>query len=303
MRVAFLFFIASFFVHPVVGQYQIGIIPRVSPDKKVTQKIGFTTVEISYGSPSVNNRPVWGKLVPYNKVWRAGANNATTIELTSPLKINGNVLDSGQYSFSLLPKKNDKWTAIFNKVSKQWGTFNYDEKEDALRVEVTPKESGFKTEKLSYTINQTGYKYGSFSLFWDFMEVEIPFETNYLTAFEQKIEERASGQPGHIKWISYMRGAEHLEQIGSKIKLALKWIDQAETMMNSTSEWNKQYYPRPYVQGHLYWIKAKILAWDNNFSGAVESVDLLKNLKKSGFYDTNNKSEGIGKLYDQWKKK
>lgn len=290
-------------IQTVFGQYQIGVIPRVSPDKMIYQKIGYTEIEIRYGSPSVNDRLIWGALVPFDKVWRAGANSATTIEFRSPVNINGITLDSSKYAFFLIPKENDKWTAVFNKKSKQWGAFKYDEKEDALRLEVNPRTTKFKTEKLTYTINQTGFKHGSIILSWGFIEIEIPFETNYLTEFEQIIESRANAQPEHIKWIPYLQGAEHLEEIKANIELAKKWINNAETIMNSTHDWNDQFYPRQYTEGHLYWTKAKVLAWDNNFSEAVVYIDKLKKLEQTTFFDRKNEIEEIDLHYAIWKNK
>jgi hypothetical protein len=303
MKKSYSLIILCLFVQTMYGQYQIGIIPRVSPDKMVFQKIGYTEVEIKYGSPSVKDRPIWGELVPYEKVWRAGANSATTVEFRTSVNIGGMTLDSGKYAFFLIPKENDKWTAVFNKKAKQWGAFRYKEKEDALRVEVSPRTTNFKTENLTYTINQTGFKYGSITCSWGFMEIEVPFETNYLNEFKEEIEGRASLQPAYIKWIPYIQGAEHLEQINDSMDLAKRWIDQAEKIMNSTEEWNKQFYPRQYVEGHLYWTKAKILAWNKNYAEAVKYVDQLKNLKEPTFYDKKNEREGIDLLYESWKKK
>lgn len=290
-----------FLFQTLFGQYQIGIIPRASPDKKIYQKIGYSEIEIQYGSPSVNNRKVWGELVPYNKVWRAGANSATTIEFQSPIIIDGQILDSGKYSFFIIPKEKDTWTVIFNKVSKQWGAFSYSDKEDAIRLEISPRITNHKAENLGYTIHQTGFKYGSITLSWDFIEVEVPFETNYLSEFEEEIESRVNLQPEYIKWIPYLQGAEHLTQINDRMELAKKWISKSEKIMNSTEKWNDQFYPRQYVEGHLYWIKANILAWNNDYVGAIEYIDKLKGLKQTSFYDKKNKTERIDLQYKSWK--
>ena len=294
---------AILFGFNVNAQYQIGLVPRISPDRAVSQKIGYAEVEINYGSPAIKNRQIWGHLVPYDKVWRAGANNATTIEFNNNVIINNQQLDSGKYSFFLIPKENDKWTVVFNKVSKQWGAFKYNKKEDALRFEVSPKQTKFKTESLSYTINQTGFKYGSIILSWDFIEINVPFETNYLTEFEKEIESRVNKQPEYIKWIPYIQGAEHLEQINDNIELAKKWIAKAEKIMNSTHDWNDQFYPRQYVKGHLYWTKAKISAWDSDYIEAIEYVDKLKKMEDSTYYDKKNEREGIDTFYNIWKEK
>lgn len=285
------------------SQYQIGIIPRVSPDRMVYQKIGYTALEIRYGSPSVQDRAIWGELVPYGKVWRAGANAATTVEFSTAVRIGGQLLDSGTYAFFVLPQEADKWTIIFNKTAKQWGAFKYDKGADALRVDVRPRQTQFKTERLEYSIRQTGFKYGSIVLKWDFMEIEVPFETNYLTEFAQTIETRAAKQPDYIQWIPYIQGAEHLLAVGGSIETAQKWIDQAETIMQATSEWNDQFYPRIYIEGHLYWIKARVLANAEQFAEAVAYVDKLKGLKEPLFYEREQEGEGIDAQYEAWKKR
>ena len=302
MQKTYLTLLLCFLVQATYGQYQIGIIPRVSPDKAVHQKIGYTEVEVAYGSPAVKNRPIWGDLVPYQKVWRAGANNATTLSFRSKVKIADVTVDSGEYALFVIPKENDKWTIILNKTSKQWGAFKYDVSQDLLRLEISPRWIKSKTEHLSYSINQTGYRYGSIVLAWDFIELEIPFETNYLVDFEHEIETRASAQPEYIKWIPYLQGAEHLEQLGANLDLADRWLNKAEDIMHSTSEWNAQFYPRDYVKAHLFWTKAKVLAGQQHFKEAIQYVDQLKNMEHTTFYDKKNGSEEIDLRYDSWKK-
>lgn len=285
----------------IFAQYQIGLVPRVSPDKAVFQKIGYTDLEITYGSPAVKNRQVWGDLVPYDKVWRAGANNATTVEISSSITINNKVLDSGKYALFIIPKENEKWTIIFNKTHKQWGAFKYNKDEDALRVEVLPKRTDYKTENLNYSIQQTGFKYGSIVLNWNYKEIEIPFETNYLKQFEKEVTARADKQPEYIKWIVYLQGAEHLSDIKSNEDLALTWINKAEIIMNSTSQWNDQFYPRDYIKGHLYWTKAKLLAQHKDFESAISYANKTKTINKTAFY--NRKKELIDSLVKTWKEK
>ena len=190
-----------FIVSNSFSQYQMNLVPRESPDKAVYQKIGYTEVNITYGSPATKNRKIWGELVPYGKVWRAGANNATTVEFSSKITINGTSLDRGKYALFVIPKENDRWTIIFNKTHKQWGAFRYDENEDALRTEILPKTKNDQTENVTYSIRQIGYQQGVIVLHWEYLEVEIPFETNYLEQFQQEVETRASKQPEYLKWI------------------------------------------------------------------------------------------------------
>jgi hypothetical protein len=293
--------ILVFVTQLVFAQYQIGIVPRVSPDKATYQKIGYTEVNVKYGSPGAKNRQIWGELVPYNKVWRAGANNATTIEFSSSIAINNMSLDSGKYALFIIPRENDKWTIIFNKTYKQWGAFKYNKNEDALRIDVLPRRTNNQTENLTYSINQVGYKFGSVVLKWDYVEIEVPFETNYLELFEQEIESRANKQPEHIKWVVYLQGAEHLVQINSNDSLALSWVNQAEKIMDATSKWNKQFYPRDYVKGHLYWTKAKLFAQIGSFKKALDYAKKVKTLENPFFYNRKNEVESIDDLINQWK--
>lgn len=125
--------------------------PKSTPEK-ATGMINGATIQINYGSPSVRARKIWGELVPFNEVWRAGANEATTFETDKDLTIEGSKLPAGKYSFFVIPNEK-QCILIFNKEAKQWGAYKYNEKEDQLRVTVKQKASQSSTEKLIYKIN------------------------------------------------------------------------------------------------------------------------------------------------------
>jgi hypothetical protein len=124
-----------------------------STKEVVSGKINGATITINYGSPSVRAREIWGKLVPFNQVWRAGANDATTFETDKDLTIEGSKLPAGKYSFFVIPNEKE-CVLIFNKEAKQWGAYKYDEKQDQLRVTVKQKVADTIAEKLVYTINK-----------------------------------------------------------------------------------------------------------------------------------------------------
>src|ERR1035438_6887110 len=113
-------------------------LPLQSQHAKVTQRIGVTDITVNYHRPLVNDRKVWGALVPYGQVWRAGANENTTITFSDPVTVEGKPLEKGTYGLHMIPNA-DEWTIIFSKNSTSWGAFTYDQKEDALRVTVKPK--------------------------------------------------------------------------------------------------------------------------------------------------------------------
>lgn len=139
-----------------------------SPPAIATGKINGATITIAYSSPSVKGRTIWGGLEAYDKVWRAGANDATTFETDRDIKIKGKKLPKGKYSFFLIPKESGTWTAIFNNEPKQWGAYKYNEGKDALRVEVETKALPTKQENLVYKINSNG-----FTMDWDKISVPV----------------------------------------------------------------------------------------------------------------------------------
>jgi len=148
---------------------------RLSPKAEIMQVVGFTEVKISYSRPAVKNREIWGKLVPYNTVWRAGANEATKVTFSSDVIIEGKSLKAGSYSFFTIPNKNE-WTIIFNKVADQWGAFQYNESEDALRIKVKPKKSNHFHEWLTYEITKTDDYSAIISLVWEKLKIEFKVE-------------------------------------------------------------------------------------------------------------------------------
>jgi hypothetical protein len=110
---------------------------RKSKNGKVEGAIDGVNVTVEYGRPKVKERQIWGGLVPFDKVWRTGADEATTFAISKDIKVEGKDLAAGTYSLFTIPGK-DEWTIIFNKVAKQWGAYRYDSGQDALRVKVKP---------------------------------------------------------------------------------------------------------------------------------------------------------------------
>jgi hypothetical protein len=126
---------------------------KASPAAVASGKINGAAISINYSSPSVKGRQIWGGLVPFNEVWRAGANEATTFETDKELTIEGSKLPAGKYSFFVIPNEKE-CVIIFNKETKQWGAYKYKEKEDQLRVTVKQQIANTAAEKLVYSINE-----------------------------------------------------------------------------------------------------------------------------------------------------
>jgi Protein of unknown function (DUF2911) len=147
-------------------------LPLQSQRAMVTQRIGITDITVNYHRPLVNGRQVWGKLVPYGDVWRAGANENTTVTFTDPVTIEGQPLDKGTYGLHMIPGEN-QWTVIFSKMSTAWGSFSYKQDEDALRVTVKPQAAEFH-DALTYDFDDVKPDSTIVTLRWE--KVAVPFK-------------------------------------------------------------------------------------------------------------------------------
>jgi hypothetical protein len=149
-------------------------LPRASQHALVVQRIGLTDITINYHRPLANGRQVWGKLVPYGQVWRAGANENTTITFSDPVTIEGQALDKGTYGLHMIPGEN-QWTVIFSKNATSWGSFTYKQDEDALRVNVKPQSADMH-DALAYDFDDLKPDSMVVTMRWD--KVAVPFKVN-----------------------------------------------------------------------------------------------------------------------------
>ncbi len=147
-------------------------IPRDSQRASVTQRVGITDITVNYHRPLVKGRTIWGKVVPYGQVWRAGANENTTITFTDAVTIEGKPLEKGTYGLHMIPNEKE-WTVIFSKVNSAWGSFTYKEAEDALRVNVKPQAAEME-EALAYEIDQPTENSAVITMRWE--KVAVPFK-------------------------------------------------------------------------------------------------------------------------------
>ena len=143
-----------------------------SPPATATGKVQAANLTINYNSPGVKGRKIWGDLVPYDKVWRAGANKATIFETDKDIKVEGKALAAGKYSIYAIPGEKE-WTIIFNSATGQWGinrdgTTTEDPAKDVLRVTVKPKKSASFNERLIYKVDDKG-----FALLWENLEIPV----------------------------------------------------------------------------------------------------------------------------------
>lgn len=198
--------------------------PEDSQRAVTSQRFGLTDVTVTYHRPLVNGRTVWGALVPMGKVWRAGANENTTIEFSTPVTVAGSPLAKGIYGLHMIPSPTT-WTVIFSKNAGSWGSFSYNQEEDALRVTVTP-QPGDMHEALAYDFDSVKSDSATLWLRWEKLAVPIPLaaDTKQITVAGMREELRGRNQ---YTWAPWDEAASYC--LVNKINLAeaVKWADQS----------------------------------------------------------------------------
>jgi len=208
----------------VQAQSAVLDLPRDSQHAQITQRIGITNITINYHRPLVKGRKVFGGLQPYGQVWRAGANENTTIEFTDPVAVEGNPLAAGTYGLHMIPGEQE-WTVIFSKAATSWGSFTYDQKEDALRVAVKPQPSEFH-EALTYDFDDPKPNATTVTLRWD--KVAVPFrvevKTDELVAASLHKQLRGLAQ---YTWDGWNDAANYLLTRKTNLDEALQYSDRS----------------------------------------------------------------------------
>lgn len=139
-------------------------------------KIGDANITISYHSPGVRGRTIWGGLVPYNDVWVTGAHSATSFETDREVIVAGTVIQKGKYAIFTIPGK-DEWTLIINKNWNQHLTDDYLQKEDVVRIKVKPEKLKQNTERLQYFIEDNKNGKGSIAVAWEMLKIKFDINT------------------------------------------------------------------------------------------------------------------------------
>src|SRR5262249_17936542 len=171
------------------------------------------------------------------EVWRAGANENTTISFSSPVKIDGKTLAAGTYGLHTIPTEKD-WTIIFSKMSVAWGSFSYDEKEDALRIKATPKALAASQERLGYTFDDPTAGSVTVALRWEKLEVPFKLEVDTPTVAMAAIRDQLRGLP-RFGWVGWNQAARYWVQNGGDLAEAGQMVDRSigiqETYQNLTT--------------------------------------------------------------------
>jgi hypothetical protein len=197
--------------------------PQPSQESSVSQTIGLTNITISYHRPGVKGREIWGKLVPFDAVWRAGANENTTISFADEVMIGGKTLPAGTYGLHMIPSEKE-WTIIFSNNYWSWGSFFYDEKEDALRIKATPAPAEHQ-EWLSYSFENPSVNSVNVVMHWEKLKISFKVEIDNKVLADH-FRKELNGLDGFF-WQPWNQAANYALQNNMDIDEALSWADHS----------------------------------------------------------------------------
>ena len=208
---------------------------RVSPAAKLSQELGISRIDIAYARPAVKGRKVWGDLVAYGQVWRAGANSATSITFSHAVKVAGKEVPAGSYGFFIIPKEK-VWTLILNKQPKQWGAYDYKPAEDLLRWEVVPQAAPHQ-EYLEYRVKPEDTGSATVELTWEKLQVSFAVAFDTKAIYWAHLEETLKKAP-ETDWVPWYQAAAYCQAQGIEPQKALAWIEKS--LQIGESFWNHE---------------------------------------------------------------
>jgi hypothetical protein len=255
-------------------------LPRPSPSAKVSQVIGLTEITVDYSSPAAKGRTIWGGVVPYDQMWRTGANQATKITFSRDVTFGGKAVPAGTYALFTIPTKG-AWTVILNKKADQAGTGrDYHADLDLTRFQVHPKAAPHR-ERMTFLFSDFTDDQGALDLEWDKLRLSIPIK---VATQEQAMANIAKGIDG--AWRTYANAARYLADTKKDYDTALGYVDQS---LSLKEDWFN------------LWIKATILAGKGKTKDAIVFGDKAYQLgQKAEFFFLEPE---IKKTLAEWKKK
>lgn len=204
---------------------------RVSPPATVSQGLGLSTVKVEYSRPAVKGREIWGGLVPFGQVWRAGANSATVFTFSDPVTVEGRPLPAGSYAFFVVPGP-DRWTLVFNRKAAQWGAYAHAPQDDALRFEVASQPASH-AEWLRFDLDPEGADGIRCTLAWERRRASFLVKMDVKGIYWKHLEETlAQADPG--QWAPWYQAAAYCFQEGIQPERMSAWL---ETSLKAQETW------------------------------------------------------------------
>lgn len=255
-------------------------LPQLSPKARVEQRVGLTDFAVEYSSPGVKGRKIWGGLVPYDELWRTGANAATKLEASRDFTFGGKPVPAGTYALYTIPGKSS-WTVLLNTNANAAGTRGYDEKNDVVRVTVKP-ETAPPCERMTFLFTNTTDDGSRLDLEWAKLRVSVPLTVDTRAEVRANIEKAIDEA-----WRPHFASARWLLDHGGDLDQALAYINTSISIKSTW--WNN-------------WVKAQVLAKQGKAADAVAAAEQAQALGKDdpvfeGFFKGQ-----VAKAIAEWKK-
>ena len=255
-------------------------VPAPSPKARVEQRVGLTDFALDYSSPAVKKRKIWGELVPYDKVWRAGANAPTKLTVSRDFEMGGTKVKAGAYALIITPGK-ASWTVHLNSNVEGGATQNYDPKNDVAKVTVKPSAMPAARERLTFLFSDTTDDATVLEMEWDKTRVRVPFKVDTKAHVDASME-KALGDA----WRPHMNAARYLLDTGGDLDRATSLIDKSISIQ--ATWWNE-------------WVRAQIMGKKGNKAEALASATRAQSLGQGdrvyeGFFKAD-----IAKAIAGWK--
>ena len=210
---------------PLAAQFPPLVLPRASQRASVSQQVGLTRITIDYHRPAIAGRQVWGALVPFDTVWRAGANENTVIAFSSPVRVAGREVPAGRYGLHMIPSR-AAWTVILSRDADAWGSFAYDSTHDFLRVTTTPVSTADTQERLAYLVETPAPDSAVAVLRWEKLAVPIPIAVNTRQVVVDSLRAQLTGAPQFF-WQPWSQAAAWCLAKDVNLEEAAAWADRS----------------------------------------------------------------------------
>lgn len=225
MKLSKLLFISFFILSTFSLSAQINK-PSLSPKIITEQKVGLVNVRLEYGQPNKQGRAIFGELIPFNKIWRTGANSSTKISFDREIKLAQNTIPSGTYGLYTIPEKNE-WTIILHKKSTLWGTRGYDQSNDLIRFKVPVLNINDKIETLSIHFENFNTNGGNLVISWENTKIEIPLFVDSDEVIFKEITNKIAETTEPVKAQTYFEAAQFYYLKKHDLNTAMIWFDKA----------------------------------------------------------------------------
>lgn len=264
------------------AQFQDGLSVKKSARKTETSTFGLGKIEVNYGSPKKKGRKLFGELVPYGKIWRVGADNATSIEMNTSFYVGDNKVDAGKYALFLIPEQSGDWKLILNKNANQWGAYGYDEELNVLETTVKAESTKEEVEALDIRFHELADGKGTLQIVWGKTQINIEMSVKLTEQFDARFSKIIAATPEADQWAAYAQAADFLLNQDYKLTEALEFAQTSVNLMEALSD--KEKAKLGYYKGFVNFTLARAYAANGDKENAKKMIAKVQADNGEGSY-------------------